>query len=401
MRVLLISHTCQSQSEGQRKAYWLAQASDIELCLLVPDRWHRYGQWREAEPAIDTSFRHEVGRVRWPWVGPAQTYLHWYPRLKHLLRDFRPDVIDLWEEPWSLVSAHTCWLAKRLLPRVKIVSETEQNIDKRLPPPFERLRRYTLSRADYAIGRSHGAVQVLRRKGYIGPAEVVPNAVDTALFRPMDRASARRRWGVDGFVVGYVGRLVAAKGIGDLIEAVSRMPAHRNPQLLLAGVGDDRDRFQQLAHDRGIGQRVRFLGAQPLEALPSLMAAMDVLVLPSRTTPSWKEQFGRVVIEAHACGIPVLGSDSGAIPDVVGAGGRIVRERDPEALSEALCWFAEHPQRARQMGEAGRRDSTARCSWRAVADQMANVYRRILSESASEASAVPRAAPASPGKAAI
>ena len=134
--------------------------------------------------------------------------------------EFQPDIIDLWEEPWGLVSAQVCRLRNRLLPSTMILSETEQNIDKRLPFPFEQIRKYTLRNADYAVGRNEAALEVLRAKGYAGPAEVVPNAVDAELFHPMDREECRRALGLTGFVAGYVGRLVPEKGLMEMIEAL-------------------------------------------------------------------------------------------------------------------------------------------------------------------------------------
>jgi glycosyltransferase involved in cell wall biosynthesis len=184
MRVLLVSHTCQSPTEGQPRAERLGRIPDLELRVLSPDRWLHYGKLRQPHVPQDASFGYEVGQVMWPWVGPAQYYLHWYPRLATLLKEFRPDIIDLWEEPWGLVSAHACLLRNRLLPQTRIVSETEQNINKSLPLPFERMRSYTLRNANFAVGRNSEAIEVLRSKGYNGPAEVVPNAVDAELFRP-------------------------------------------------------------------------------------------------------------------------------------------------------------------------------------------------------------------------
>jgi hypothetical protein len=95
----------------------------------------------QAETAPGASFELEIGQVRWPWVRGAQFYLHYYPRLSRLLKEWQPDVIDLWEEPWGLVSAHTAWLRDRICPRARLVSETEQNLEKTLPPPFEQFRR--------------------------------------------------------------------------------------------------------------------------------------------------------------------------------------------------------------------------------------------------------------------
>jgi glycosyltransferase involved in cell wall biosynthesis len=367
MRVLLISHTCQSITEGQPKAHALAALGDVTLRVLVPDRWKRYGQWRKAQPPENAAFELSIGKVRWPWMGPAQTYLHSYPCLSNVLREFRPDVIDLWEEPWSRVSVQACRLRNKLLPKTMIVSETEQNIDKHLPFPFERYRAFTLANADFVVGRSNEAVEVIRSKGYRGPAQMIPNAVDAKLFHPMDREKCRADAGLSGFVVGYAGRLVEEKGLIDLIESIRLCP----PQINLLAVGDGplRDKFS--------GERMRVISNRPLAELPALMNAMDVLVLPSRTTASWKEQFGRVLIEANACGTPVIGSDSGAIPDVVGEGGLVVPEGNPAKLAEAIQQLMNDPLRRAQIGEAGRKQALKNYTWKRVAEQMRDIYRQV------------------------
>ena len=377
LRVLLISHTCQSRSEGQPKACRLAQMPDIHLKVITPDRWLHYGQWRQPDMAsARCGLDLEVAKVRWPWAGPAQFYMHWYPSLKRILCSFRPDVIDLWEEPWGLVSVHACRLRNRLLAGAKIVSETEQNINKVLPFPFERFRSYTLRNADYAVGRSAEAVRTLRAKGYAGPAEVVPNAVDAELFRPMDREACRRQLGLSGFLVGYVGRLVEEKGLCDLVEAIRlcRAPV----QLVLVGTGPLQAVLASQACAAGLKDRVVFLGRRPPDELPQVMNALDVLVLPSRTTPRWKEQFGRVIIEAHACGVPVIGSNSGAIPDVIGEAGRVVPEADPAALADALSNLAGRPDIVRELGLIGRRQVEQHYTWQKVADRMAAIYRKAV-----------------------
>jgi len=358
MRVLLISHTCQSRTEGQPKAERLAKMPDIDLRVLIPDRWRHYGKWRLAERPEPDAFQCEVGKVAWPWVGPAQFYLHWYPQLASLLKTFRPDVIDLWEEPWGLVSAQTCFLRNRLLPDAKIVSETEQNIDKTLPTPFENFRAYTLRQADYVVGRNAEAVEIVRTKGYAGPAEVVPNAVDTELFRPMDRQNCRHELGLSGLVVGYVGRLVEEKGLMDLVEALACCAPHVN--LLFVGTGPFQTPLETRARELGKEGHVRILPGRPLQELPQVMNALDILALPSRTTASWKEQFGRVIIEAHACRTPVIGSDSGAIPEVVDKGGLIFPERNPEALGATIMELDADPQRRTHMGAIGRAQVEAR-----------------------------------------
>lgn len=378
MRVLMISHGCQSKTEGQPKAECIAQLEDIELMVLAPDRWNHFGTWRSAQPPETTKYTYIAGEVRWPWVGPAQFYLHFYPGLSKLLREFRPDIIDLWEEPWSMVSAQAVYLRSRLLPKTRIVSETEQNINKRLPPPFEQMRQFTLRNADYAVARNSEAVKVLNAKGYHGPTAIVPNAVDPHLFRPLDRDACRSQFGLDGFVVGYVGRIVELKGLTDLVDALSFCPEDVN--LLIVGSGEFEPQLRTQVQQTKNESRVRFLPAQPMEALPQIMNAIDVLALPSRTTPRGKEQFGRVLIEAHACATPVIGSSSGAIAEVTGKGGVIVPERAPEALADAIISLRADPAWRRELGLIGRAQVKECYTWERVAEQMADIYRELMKQ---------------------
>gem|GEM_PF-31875 len=376
--MLLISHTCQSRTEGQPKAQCLAGMPEIDLQVLVPNRWRHYGKWRMAQPPENGAFEFDAGKVIWPWVGPAQSYLHWYPELRKTIEQFRPHIIDLWEEPWGLVSAQVCRLRNRFFPEIQILSETEQNINKRLPFPFERIRAYTLRNADFAIGRNAAAIEVLRAKGYAGPAQVVPNAVDAELFRPMDREGCRRALDLRGFVAGYVGRLVPEKGLMEMIEALAFCDTRVN--LLFVGSGDYQPALEQRARELGALERVRFLPGQPLDALPQIMNALDTLVLPSRTTPRWKEQFGRVIIEAHACATPVIGSDSGAIPEVIGEAGIVFPERDARALAAAVERLRASPEESRRLGALGRQRVEESFTWNRVAERMRAIYLTMCPE---------------------
>ena len=354
----------------------MASAGGLDLMVLAPKRFNHFGVWREAEHPDAPSFKFASQRVALPWVGPAQNYLHWYPRLRQVLLDFKPDIIDLWQEPWAAVSAHCCWLRNRVLPMAKIIMESEQNMLKRFPPPFNWFEKYTIRNADYAVGRSSAVLDVLRAKGFTGPARRVGNAVDTALFKPMDRIECRKALGLSGFVAGYVGRLVERKGLMDLINALAFCPSHVN--VVFAGSGEYRAAIEQRANTLGLQDRVRFLGPHRLEELPHIMNALDVLVLPSRTVPSWMEQFGRVIIEAQACETAVIGSDSGAIPEVVGSGGIVFRERDARALASAITRCAANPEWVRKMGRIGRQQVEREFTWQKVAAQMRDVYEACL-----------------------
>ena len=381
MKVLLISHTCISRTAGQPKAHCLASYPDTDLTLLVPDRMKTYGQWHDAEPPEDpAAFRFAVGRTRWRSVRGLWYLQHYADTLAGLLAA-KPDIVDIWEEPWSLACAQAVFLARRLCPNAKIVVETEQNIFKTLPPPFRQFQAYSLRLANFVVARSREAESVIKQKGYSGPAAVVPNAVDCTLFQPLPPAAraARRAalgWGADDFAAGYVGRLVPEKGLADAVQALPRLPA--SAHLVLVGDGPFRPELEALARAGDLEARVHFTGPVPLSALPEYMGAMDCLVLPSRTTPTWKEQFGRVLIEAGACGLPVVGSDSGAIPEVIGGGGLVFPEGDPAALAACLHALMDDPNQREVYGRIGQTRAQTLFSWPQVAAQMHGIYRSLL-----------------------
>jgi glycosyltransferase involved in cell wall biosynthesis len=164
--------------------------------------------------------------------------------------------------------------------------------------------------------------------------------------------------------------------LSDLLEAIALCPPKVN--LLIVGSGPYEPEIHRLIGVLNLGSRVRMISAVPLEQLPPIFNAMDVLAVPSRTTATWKEQFGRVIIEAHACGLPVVGSDSGAIPQVIGQGGLVVPEQNPRALADALQCLHHDESLRLEMGQAGLSTTTRQYTWLAVARQMRDIYARVM-----------------------
>lgn len=376
MKILLIAHACQMRAEGQQRAQCLGALPGVDLRVVVPDRWMEYGTWRSPQTPLYPTYTSQTEKVRWPWMGPAQWYLHHYPKLGKVLRSFQPDVIDLWEEPWGLVSAQAVWLRNHLLPSAKVVVETEANINRHHPFPFTALRRYVLRHADFAVTRQTEGISVLRAHGYRGPARFVGNGVDAQLFAPRDRAACKRALGLGDFVVGYVGRLIEAKGLMDAVEALAQCPSPVN--LLFVGGGVFKSALENRVAELGLEERVKFLPPRLMAELPEVMNAVDTLLLVSRTTRTWKEQFGRVIIEAQACGTPVIGSNSGSIPEIVGEGGIIVPEGNATALAGAIRQLHDDPELAARLGRRGREQVEAHYTWQRVAEQMYDVYAGLL-----------------------
>jgi glycosyltransferase involved in cell wall biosynthesis len=252
--------------------------------------------------------------------------------MNSMLDELSPDVLHLWEEPWSVVASQAAYLCKGR--GVALVLETDQNVQRTLPFPFEHLRRYTLGKTNLLIARQREALDVSRACGYTGPAEFVDYVVDNTCFKPLDRRLAKETFGVEGFTIGYVGRLIREKGLFTVLDAVKACEPKVN--FLMMGSGDASDELTRRIRELGLGDRIRILNSQSQERVAVFMNSLNALVLMSETTRTWKEQFGRVIIEAQACGVPVIGSSSGSIPSVTGDGGWIVPEGSSFQLAELL-----------------------------------------------------------------
>jgi glycosyltransferase involved in cell wall biosynthesis len=256
-----------------------------------------------------------------------------------------------------------------------------QNIQRRYPFPFAQGEQWALRATDGLIAGTQSAAEVWQAKGYHGALSMIQQfGVDPELFTPENKPSDRS----GGFVIGFAGRFVPEKGVDLLLNAFAALPPEmrNNSRLSLVGQGPERESLERLAQRLNISERVIFHGQLPSTQLPAYYRQIDVLVVPSRTQPNWKEQFGRVIVEALACGVPVIGSDCGAIPDVVGVGGLIVPEDNRAALGEAMQALWRDPDRRRSLGEAGRAQTLARDTITQVAAQTAQFYREVLANKA-------------------
>jgi glycosyltransferase involved in cell wall biosynthesis len=358
LRIASIAHPAVSSEAGRLRYPYLAEKSDVELHLIMPAIWKEFGRTIVAEPPHETDFQVHVLPIRLPHAGPMNWYLHFYPELGRLLRQIDPDVIHLWEEPWSIVALQ----AQLLRRRAALVLEVDQNILKRLPPPFEAIRKFVLGRTDHVLSRTGDATMVVRARGYAGPVTPIGYGVDVGTFTPLDPGEARSE---RDFRIGYVGRLIEEKGLDDALEAM--VMGGTAVSFAIMGEGPYEPKLREHVAALGLEQRVSFQKWGTPADVASFLRGLDALVLLTRTTKAVREQFGRVIIEAQACGVPVIGSTCGAIPDVAGEGGWIVPERDPQALRSLLNQITADPALVRAKGLAARANVQARFTYEAVA----------------------------------
>ncbi|MGH7264257.1 MAG: glycosyltransferase family 4 protein, partial [Candidatus Rokuibacteriota bacterium] len=233
-------------------------------------------------------------------------------------------------------------------------------------------------RTSAVIAVSAGIADALRAAG-VAPERitVVPGAVDVERFRPdRDGAAARAQLGLGaGPVVGCVARLTPGRGHELLLHAVDRLRSRvPTARLVLVGRGEARPAIEALVRRLGLDDRVVFAGYRG-DDLPDMLAAMDCFVLLG----SGSEESCRAVLEAMAAGRPVVAARVGALPETVAEGrtGWLV-DGDPDRVAERLAALLLDPDRARTMGEAGRRDAVTRFSQARRAAAVERVYARVL-----------------------
>jgi L-malate glycosyltransferase len=269
--------------------------------------------------------------------------------LRRALAGWEPELIFLDEEPWSLAALQT-FLE---FPRAKITFFTKENLRKYIPWPFSSLERWVYRRAEGAFAVSDEVEQILRDKGFRGRVQRLYHSYEPTLFKThtdSERVLIKSEFGIPDnvIVIGYFGRLTTEKGLLDLARALQILELDTAlPPWLFVCVGNGPAEAEiRQALTALPPKRYQVLGALSHDRVGRLLAAVDVLVLPSRTTRRWKEQFGRILVEAMACGAAVVGSDSGEIPHLIrrSGGGLVFPEGRPDELAACIARLLRAPE---------------------------------------------------------
>ncbi|MBN1179740.1 MAG: glycosyltransferase [Anaerolineae bacterium] len=371
MHILMVSKAC-LVGIYQRKLEEIARHDGVTLSVIVPPHWKEAGGMTRLERAHTHGYRLIVE----PMAFNGSFHLHFYPRLGHHIRTLRPDLVHMDEEPYNLATFHGMLAARRA--GCRTVWFSWQNLQRRYPPPFSLFERYCLRHADGAIVGNHTAERVWRAKGFTGPLRVIPQfGVDPQFFAPPPSRAAR-----EVLRVGFAGRLVEEKGADLLLAAAAGLDAVR---LVVLGSGPCRASLETQARRLGLGERITFQPPVPSLQMPEFYHQLDALVLPSRSRPNWIEQFGRVLIEAMACGVPVVGSDCGEIPHVIGDAGLVFPEGDAAALRAHLARLAAAPALRADLARRGRERVLAHYTQTHIAAQTVAVYRMLMGDAVATA----------------
>ena len=373
-RLLTIGHSY-VVAANRALAHHLAREGRGEwtVTALAPARFRGDLRSIDLEPIADEAATLRTAPVHLDRV----PHLMWYGGETRALMAGEWDVIHCWEEPYVLAAANIAGAARD---RARFVPATFQNISKRYPWPLSAFERKTMNRAAgwIAFGETaRGALQA--RRGYDHrPNRVIPPGVDVDNFRP-DVASgeaARRRlgWKPDALVVGFLGRFVEQKGIAILIEALR----HSSSDWHALFVGGGPLESVLAAFARQFPGRVHVQTGVTHHDVPTWLHAMTMLCAPSQTTEEWREQFGRMLIEAMACGVPVIASDSGEMPFVVGDAGIVVSERDIAAWTASIDRLLADSSVRRDLAARGSARVRDRFAWPVVARAHLDFFEALI-----------------------
>jgi glycosyltransferase involved in cell wall biosynthesis len=378
MRLLVVGHPF-LLAHNQKK-YVALKKLGAEIRLLVPSRGRDRFDLTDCEvhPALR---REEVVPLK-AWLARSHmTYLHNPWGIAKVLREFRPDVVHIEEEPQALITLETLALQRAFAPRAAVTLFSWDNLLRRRRFPLQTvkrgLRRYALRRVAAVICGNRRAAELLRGEGFFrGPIEVLPQyGLDIDEHQPGTEPELRGELGLgDNIVVGYVGRLTPEKGLRLLLAELGRLQSFPW-KLLLVGSGPLEEEIRQSWMLKLPG-RIVLVSAVPYEQVARYLRCADIFVLPSFSTPSWMEQFGLALAQAMMLGVACIGSSSGAIPEVLGPAGLIFEERNTEELTRALEEFLGSRARREQDGARGREFALRNYTLEGVAARYKAVFER-------------------------
>ena len=257
-------------------------------------------------------------------------------RYYKIIKEFQPDVIHCFNEIFSPTLTETILLSKLANCQGVIVNYSWENLDW-YRFPYKIFCSYNRQHLDYSLTTNDKATK--HNVGLGLSADRVKKiwwAIDTATFTPAPHSiQSPQNYGLV-----YIGRLVPEKGILTILQALSRLP--EGVSLSIIGTGPVENHIRKSVSDMGLSHRVLLYGHKNYTEIREILHQNDILVLPSLTTAYWAEQFGRVILEAMACGVPVIGSSSGAIPEIIGDSGLIFQEGNAADLVDKIAYLANN-----------------------------------------------------------
>lgn len=347
--------------------------NNCEVTAICPTKWTEGGErLKLINPLEANHLKIEPLRI----IFHDRIKVFFYPeffKLAKLIKNFKPEVIHIFEEPYSLVVFQFILLTKILRLRPKILIQSFENIFFVQPFPFSLLEKFNLSMTTALITVPGEGKKIWRDKGFDKEIFRLAVGVDHTLFR---KTNGKR---TNEVTIGFIGRLIKEKGVYLLLNVfIELVKRGLFVQLIFVGEGREKKELKEIVKSNRLSNQVNFINRIENKKLPEFLSQeVDILVLPSLTTEKWKEQFGRVLIEAMACEVAVVGSSSGEIPEVIGGGGIIFPENNADSLLSALKLLVLNKNLREELGKKGRKRVLENYTWEGTTEQLLKVYKDV------------------------
>jgi len=379
MNIVVIGHAYIAPINRKKWITFAQQYPETNVTVIFPTTWPT----TLFEHKADISDEYYLPNCRFVALPAHRTgnellYIYKSPSLFRILRQAKPDLIHVEQGYSAVVYAQANIMGKLVNPKITstfftwINWEVHESFKHKLF--FRPLEKLNLASAHGAIVGNQDAKKLLLKKNFAKPIFVIPQlGVDTTIFKPEPaEQGARKR-------IGFVGRFTHEKGIFTLLEAFADL-AHFFPEwdLVFVGKGPDEEKLKERILHHNLHERTHVLAPVPHDQVAHIMNSFAILVLPSHDTPHWREQFGHVLIEAMACGIPVIGSDAGEIPHVIGTAGRVVPQKDVQALLAELKSLMQDETVRYSLVQQGLQLVHTMYSHQAIAQQTHSSWQEIL-----------------------
>lgn len=400
LNLVIISHAY-VYAPYRAKIKALAEYSDLNITLITPE----FGLEGGGQRVYTTQYEGEdYKHIILPGFFTGKLNFFIFKNLRKTLQSLNPDVILLEEEYWAQVAAQVSYITKKFLPDTKLLllscenmchiweSEAKSLYQKIRYTSFHLLEKFIIPRLDGLVFQFPEVWQdfeqrmlALKFRGLKGTFPQL--GVDYYRFAKPVQAKEIEKIRIDlnikpeDFVYGYIGRLTPEKGIEDMIYSFEDWDKP-NTKVLIVGNGDKiyRKYLDNLINKLNLNHIISINPAIAFEDIPVYFQLLDISILLSHTTPIWKEQFGRVLVESMAAGTPVIGSDSGAIPLVVGETGYIVPEKDVKSIREALNESYTNKEKYKKLAKIAQSRAQKEFSYTAIAKKTYDFIQQIRNQ---------------------
>lgn len=379
MRVLVISHTYISPINRDKWHTFAMLHKDVSLMVVFPSYWpaclfNHQAHINHQEQLDNCTF------LALPAFKTGNELLYYYQPYKfyQTISSFRPNLIHVEQGQGamsyfqSLVYNSLLFLGAKTVFFTWINWQPHHSLKHRFfLSPIEKLN---LARAHGAIAGNKDAETILRTKGFKKPIIVLPQlGVNLHKFKQGHFPSAQK-------YIGFIGRLAKEKGIFNLLNVFFRLAdMFKDWHLVFIGQGPESNALKNIIAGHKTRHRIHVGNPVEHEKVASLLNKINILVLPSYDTPTWREQFGHILIEAMACKVPIIGSDAGEIPHVINTAGLIFRQQDEDSLLAQLQKLIQDENLRKQIGEHGYQRVVTHYSHEAIAKKTYAFWQKIMS----------------------